>query len=275
MKNGESGLICRSQIARATQNCSRPSSLRRARRTKAGRRQAFGAKPVEIHCARSTHGPPIAENEEPVTNPKKAGGRRLAGKCLCGAVHYAVADKFVYASANCHCSNCRRATGSGSAFKPFAGIERDKFTITKGEDGLMIFGDENGHDAHCKVCGSLLYSSSCATAPSSTSPWEPSLTIRRSARPSISSSVPRRRGSRSPMRPAAIRRACGRIGRAAASPARQDLARVHDVERIERPLDGAHDVDAVRRARARGSRSCPGRCRARRCRCRPWRWPAC
>ena len=30
--------------------------------------------------------------------------------------------------------------------------------ITKGGDNLMIFGDENGNDTHCKVCGSLLYS---------------------------------------------------------------------------------------------------------------------
>ena len=51
-----------------------------------------------------------------------ANERKLAGRCLCGAVHYAVADAFVYA-ANCHCSNCRRTTGS--AFKPSAGIERD------------------------------------------------------------------------------------------------------------------------------------------------------
>jgi hypothetical protein len=90
-----------------------------------------------------------------VTNPEKAGDRTLAGKCLCGAVHYAVADEFVYA-ANCHCSNCRRATGS--AFKPFAGIERDKLAIAGGSGNLMIYDDENGHDAHCKVCGSLLYS---------------------------------------------------------------------------------------------------------------------
>jgi hypothetical protein len=84
-----------------------------------------------------------------------ASGRRLAGKCLCGAVHYAVADEFVYA-ANCHCSDCRRATGS--AFKPFAGIEREKLALTGGEDNLMIFGEENGNDTHCKTCGSLLYS---------------------------------------------------------------------------------------------------------------------
>src|SRR3984885_204357 len=88
-------------------------------------------------------------------DPGTANNRMLAGKCLCSAVQYAVADEFIYA-ANCHCSNCRRATGS--AFKPFAGIERGKLVVTVGQDCLMVFGDENGHDAHCKVCGSLLYS---------------------------------------------------------------------------------------------------------------------
>jgi hypothetical protein len=81
--------------------------------------------------------------------------RTLAGQCLCGGVRYAVADAFEYA-ANCHCSNCRRTTGS--AFKPFAGIGRDRLHITGGEDNVMIHGDENGRDAHCRTCGSLLYS---------------------------------------------------------------------------------------------------------------------
>ncbi len=80
---------------------------------------------------------------------------RLNGKCFCGAVAYEVEDAFLYA-ANCHCSDCRRTTGS--AFKPFAGIERQKFAVVKGEDGLLIFGDADTHDAHCKTCGSLLYS---------------------------------------------------------------------------------------------------------------------
>ncbi|MET3580750.1 hypothetical protein ABID19_003789 [Mesorhizobium robiniae] len=84
-----------------------------------------------------------------------ANDRTLAGKCLCGAVQYAVADEFLYA-ANCHCSNCRRTTGS--AFKPFAGIERERLSLTEGDDNLLIFGDETGHDTHCKTCGSLLYS---------------------------------------------------------------------------------------------------------------------
>jgi hypothetical protein len=80
----------------------------------------------------------------------------LSGGCLCGAVRYAVADEFIYAL-NCHCSNCRRATGS--AFKPFAGIERDKLSITQGADNLLIYGDKHAsHDTHCKTCGSLLFS---------------------------------------------------------------------------------------------------------------------
>lgn len=81
--------------------------------------------------------------------------RRLAGRCLCGAVRYSVADQFRYAL-NCHCSNCRRATGS--AFKPFAGIERRQLEIIAGAEQLMCYGEASGHDARCRICGALLYS---------------------------------------------------------------------------------------------------------------------
>jgi hypothetical protein len=81
--------------------------------------------------------------------------RSLAGQCYCGAVRYEVADEFSYAL-NCHCKNCRRTTGS--AFKPFAGIERHKLRVVDGEDGRLIYGSEATHDAHCARCGSLLYS---------------------------------------------------------------------------------------------------------------------
>jgi hypothetical protein len=90
-----------------------------------------------------------------VASTKKLTGRNLSGMCLCGALQYSVADEFLYA-ANCHCSNCRRTTGS--AFKPFAGIERGKLKLVKGADNLMVFGEADGHDAHCRTCGSLLYS---------------------------------------------------------------------------------------------------------------------
>ena len=86
---------------------------------------------------------------------EKTGSRTLRGKCYCSAVCYAVADEFLYAM-NCHCSDCRRTTGS--AFKPFAGIERDKLVVTEGQDKLQIFGKPNLNNTHCRLCGSLLYS---------------------------------------------------------------------------------------------------------------------
>jgi hypothetical protein len=79
----------------------------------------------------------------------------LSGKCQCGAVQYTVADEFVYA-ANCHCSGCRAATGS--AFKAFAGIEREKLEITKGQNDVLVVGEADGNDTRCGVCGSFLFS---------------------------------------------------------------------------------------------------------------------
>ena len=79
----------------------------------------------------------------------------LRGACYCGAVGFAVSDAFTY-SLNCHCSDCRRTTGS--AFKPFGGILRKHLSVTKGGEGLLIHGSEAAHDVHCAVCGSLLYS---------------------------------------------------------------------------------------------------------------------
>ncbi|QPC87211.1 GFA family protein [Mesorhizobium sp. NBSH29] len=80
----------------------------------------------------------------------------LRGACLCRAVGFSVNDAFDYAM-NCHCSNCRRTTGS--AFKPIAGIRTAHLSVTKGAEAIMRFGESQNHDAHCARCGSLLYSS--------------------------------------------------------------------------------------------------------------------
>ena len=74
---------------------------------------------------------------------------------MCGAVRYTVEDAFVYAM-NCHCSNCRAATGS--AFKAFAGIEREKLELREGADQLLVFGEDVLNDTRCAVCGSFLFS---------------------------------------------------------------------------------------------------------------------
>jgi len=85
-----------------------------------------------------------------------ASPRRLNGRCLCGAVTYEVADAFDYAM-NCHCADCRRATGS--AFKPLAGIKRQHLAITGGADATLVYGDISAaHDVRCIRCGSLLFS---------------------------------------------------------------------------------------------------------------------
>src|SRR3954454_2228188 len=89
------------------------------------------------------------------SEPWSGGDRVLVGRCGCGTVAYRVADAFVYA-ANCHCSRCRAATGS--AFKAFARIEREKLELTHGRDSLLVFGEPELNDTRCAVCGSLLFS---------------------------------------------------------------------------------------------------------------------
>ena len=80
----------------------------------------------------------------------------LTGKCLCGATEYQVADSFEYAM-NCHCSKCRRTTGS--AFKPIAGIKRGLLHCVPAQDSVLIYGAADGpHDVHCATCGSFLWS---------------------------------------------------------------------------------------------------------------------
>jgi hypothetical protein len=91
-----------------------------------------------------------------MSDPGDDDTRMLAGSCLCGAVRYGVEDGFGYAL-NCHCSQCRRATGA--AFKPFAGIAREKLRLEAGAEAVLVFGDEAAdHDVRCGRCGSLLWS---------------------------------------------------------------------------------------------------------------------
>jgi len=83
------------------------------------------------------------------------GKRRLSGRCLCETIGYEVTDSFIFA-ANCHCSACRRTTGS--AFKAFARIHGDELTVTAGEAYLASFAKGKFSDEHCRTCGSLLFS---------------------------------------------------------------------------------------------------------------------
>jgi hypothetical protein len=72
---------------------------------------------------------------------------------LTAAVRYGVPNAFLYA-ANRHCSNCR--AGTGSAFKPFVGLERDKLEVVEGAETLLVWGDDNEKHTRCGICGSLI-----------------------------------------------------------------------------------------------------------------------
>jgi hypothetical protein len=98
----------------------------------------------------------VVEEAAHAHNVRDALERRvLNGRCECRAVLYRVPDEFLYAG-NCHCSNCR--AGTGSAFKPFAGIEREKLEVVAGADTLLIWGDDTANHTRCGICGSLLFS---------------------------------------------------------------------------------------------------------------------
>jgi hypothetical protein len=80
----------------------------------------------------------------------------LKGSCLCGAVQYEVHGE-LGAAVYCHCSRCRKA--SGSAFASNAPIAEASFTLTRGEHVLKLFSTAAGvHRAFCPECGSPLYS---------------------------------------------------------------------------------------------------------------------
>ena len=81
--------------------------------------------------------------------------KTIAGRCLCSAVQYEVNDNFKY-SGFCHCSDCRRFSGSASS--AMAGIPLEEFSLLKGEEFLKRYlKSENTVLAFCNNCGSSLY----------------------------------------------------------------------------------------------------------------------
>lgn len=86
----------------------------------------------------------------------------LSGRCLCGAVAYALPDDLAYAG-YCHCSDCRRF--SGSAFSAFGGIDAARFTITRGADRITRYvKTADTVLGFCSMCGSSLFATKPSTA---------------------------------------------------------------------------------------------------------------
>lgn len=83
----------------------------------------------------------------------KRGGHK--GSCLCGGVRYAI-DGELGDFGYCHCTSCRKASGSGHGAN--APVERARFRLLAGQSLVREFESSPGkHRAFCGTCGSPLY----------------------------------------------------------------------------------------------------------------------
>lgn len=79
------------------------------------------------------------------------------GKCLCGVVKIKVKGE-ISDIIHCHCSLCRKNSGSAYATNGF--INSKYFEIVSGKDNLSTFSFKLGRNRHfCTSCGSPVYSS--------------------------------------------------------------------------------------------------------------------
>ncbi len=80
-----------------------------------------------------------------------------SGKCLCGDVVISVKGK-ISDIIHCHCSLCRKNSGTAYATNGF--VNSEDFVIEKGKGLLSTFSFKPGRTRHfCKNCGSPVYSS--------------------------------------------------------------------------------------------------------------------
>lgn len=79
------------------------------------------------------------------------------GSCLCGSVKLEITGA-IDSLIHCHCSLCRKSTGTAYATNGF--VDTKDFKLSKGADNLTSFAFKRGRERHfCKTCGSPVYSS--------------------------------------------------------------------------------------------------------------------
>ncbi|GIK77403.1 MAG: GFA family protein [Thermoleophilia bacterium] len=79
----------------------------------------------------------------------------LTGGCGCGAVRWELSELPI-GCAYCHCTRCRRRTGTSVSMTALA--RADTFTITAGEGSISAWRPETGWHKHfCGECGSALF----------------------------------------------------------------------------------------------------------------------
>jgi len=84
----------------------------------------------------------------------------IRGSCLCGEVRYEVRgspSEMYY----CHCSMCRKATGSSFATNML--VDKRDFVVTDGQELIKAYRSSVGeHRLFCSECGSPVYSEALA-----------------------------------------------------------------------------------------------------------------
>lgn len=82
--------------------------------------------------------------------------KHLSGSCLCGKVTIQITDKFDFVG-YCHCSGCRK--WSGSAFATGGLVDADGFKVTSGERYISYYRESEETDlGFCNNCGASLFS---------------------------------------------------------------------------------------------------------------------
>ena len=81
---------------------------------------------------------------------------KITGSCLCGQLHYH-GDVEIMGAANCHCDDCRKA--SGAAYLTNVFVKEDGLTI-EGQQMQYMHKSDRGSDMtkiNCAECGSPVF----------------------------------------------------------------------------------------------------------------------
>ena len=97
----------------------------------------------------------------------------FTGGCLCGAIRYGVNGDLIRAL-NCHCDDCRRATGA--SFGTFVFVNESDLKILQGTPKTFEHPNDAGitmMKQFCENCGSQLFGNNRAIQPSGSIPLSP------------------------------------------------------------------------------------------------------
>ncbi len=78
----------------------------------------------------------------------------MKGTCLCKSVSFEI-NGTVHNGRYCHCSNCRKF--SGTAYAAWGLVPTEQFIVTPSEGGVTRYDSGGGLRAFCSTCGSPLW----------------------------------------------------------------------------------------------------------------------